>query len=194
MTTSTHPNTVFPTHTLDSAPTGSRPALERLRAAIGVIPNLAATMSESPALIETFVSTRSLVREKGTFTTLEGELIALVNAVENGCAYCAAIHSTFALTAGAEASMVEQLRNGGTPEDPKLAALVRCTRQLVRSRGWLTPEDLHEFLAAGHEKAQVLELIARLALSILANYAAHLTHPEPDAAIRPHFRQATPHS
>lgn len=42
------PMTVFNIYSLDSAPEKSKPALIRLEGAVGMIPNLAASMAESP--------------------------------------------------------------------------------------------------------------------------------------------------
>jgi hypothetical protein len=41
----------FPIHTIDSAPSGSRPLLEKLAAEVGFVPNLAASMAESPTTL-----------------------------------------------------------------------------------------------------------------------------------------------
>src|SRR5262245_23715027 len=86
----------FPVHTEASAPLASKPALERLRAAVGMVPHLAAAMAESTVLIEAFVGLRETFR-RGTFSPVEREALSLANAVENGCRYCTAIHATFAL-------------------------------------------------------------------------------------------------
>jgi uncharacterized peroxidase-related enzyme len=179
------PSVVF---SIDSAPAASRPALQRLQAAVGMVPNLAAAMAESPALIDAFVTLRELLRAMGTFTPAEGEAISLANAAVNGCDYCAAIHATFGLAAGLDAATVERLREGEAPADRKIAALAACARSLALGRGHVGEAERAAFLAVGYTEAQRLELVARLALSVMANYASHLAHPEPDEAIRPQFR------
>ena len=80
--------TQFTIHTLETAPAASKPALEKLKAAVGMIPNLAGAMSESPQLIEAFATLRGLLQASGSFSPAEREIISLVNAVENGCRYC----------------------------------------------------------------------------------------------------------
>jgi AhpD family alkylhydroperoxidase len=178
----------FPIHDIGSAPVGSRPALERLKASVGMIPNLGGAMAESPVLIESFETTRTIIRSIGTFTAQESEAISLANAVENGCHYCTAIHATFALGAGLDAAEVEAIRRGDSPASPRLAALVRFARELLRTRGQVDAEELNAFVDAGLTPAQALELVARLANSVMANYASHLTHPAPDDAIKPNYR------
>ena len=44
-------DTLYAVHTLESAPTMAGDALRALQATVGLIPNLAATMAESPALL-----------------------------------------------------------------------------------------------------------------------------------------------
>jgi uncharacterized peroxidase-related enzyme len=177
----------FVIHTLESAPPASRPVLEALKSAVGMIPNLAAAMAESPQLIESFATLRRIY-QAGSFSPVERELISLVNAVENGCRYCTAIHSTFALHAGVSQDMVDQVRAGKSPEDPRLKALVDYVRLMLRERGHIGEADLQAFIRAGFTKAQSLEIIAALALSVMANYSGHLTHVPPDDAIKPQYR------
>jgi hypothetical protein len=45
--------TTYQIHTIDSAPDSSKQSLEMLHKAFGIVPNLAATMANSPALVNT---------------------------------------------------------------------------------------------------------------------------------------------
>jgi hypothetical protein len=47
--------THFPVHTMDSAPEGSKPALQQLQSAFGMIPNMAGAIATSPVLINSLV-------------------------------------------------------------------------------------------------------------------------------------------
>lgn len=178
----------FLIHTLDTAPEASKPALQKLLADVGMIPNLAAAMAESPTLIHAFVNLRHQFENGSSFSATEREVLSLVNAIENGCRYCAAIHATFGLQAGLQATAIDRLRSGAAPKDEKMAALATFARRVLRSRGDAAGEDLEEFQSAGFTKAHALEVIARLALSVMANYAGHLTQVPPDEAIRPMYR------
>lgn len=181
----------FTAHTPDSAPTASRPALDRIQASVGMIPNLAAAMAESPALVDAFATLRESLAQDGTLSPAESEAVSLVNAVENGCAYCTAIHSTMGSAAGLDDAAIEQIRAGQTPADPKLGPLVAFARTLVKERGHLQGSDFAAFLDAGYTPAQALELVARLALSVMANYSGHILKPRPDEGIKVWYRSAT---
>src|SRR5688572_18903265 len=58
--TSERSMTKYTKQTIESAPEGAGQALARLKQSAGVVPNLAATMAESPALIDAFVTLREV--------------------------------------------------------------------------------------------------------------------------------------
>ena len=175
--------TTFAVHTIESAPEGSKDALTRLRTDVGMIPNLAASMAESPELLKGFLAVRQILYS-GTLTPAEVQVLSLTNAFENGCRYCMALHSTFALKVGVSSASVEALRNGQPPHEPKLAGLSTFSRRLVRSRGQVSAQDLHAFVDAGYSRAQALEVVLAVAVSVLPNFAHHLTECPLDDAFR----------
>ncbi|HET7583660.1 MAG TPA: carboxymuconolactone decarboxylase family protein [Gemmatimonadaceae bacterium] len=164
----------YDVHTLSTAPVRSRELLEALHTQLGAIPNLAAAMAESPQLLEGFLRIRDVLYN-GTFTPAEVQVLALTNAFENGCTYCMALHSTLALKDGVPAQVVTSLRSGRTPGEPRLGALSALSRSLVRERGHARTEELDAFLAAGYTRAQALEVVLGIAVSLLPNFAHHLT-------------------
>jgi uncharacterized peroxidase-related enzyme len=174
---------IYEVHTVDTAPEESKPLLRNLKGAIGMIPNLAAAMAESPELLKGFLTIRQIFYG-GTFTPGEIQVLALSNALENGCRYCVAFHSTMALKEGVDNDTVEALRAGRSPQEPRLQALSNFSRALVRHRGHVTEDDLQQFLAAGYSKAQALEVVLGVAVSVLPNFAHHLTQCAVDEPFR----------
>ena len=166
----------YPIHTIESAPEKSKPALQGLKQALGLIPNLAATMAESPPLINSFVGTFGHFHG-GSFNGAQKQALLLSNAVANGCAWAVAFHSTLAMKEGVRAEDVLAIRERRLPEDQNLAALSALTRALIEKRGRLDAGDLDAFAAAGFGRDQVLEVIAGLAVSVMANYAGNITDP-----------------
>ena len=177
-------------HTLESAPESSRPSLLRLQQAFGLIPNLAATMAESPTLVNGFVGAL-LNFLGGTFTGGQRQVLMLTNAVTNRSAWAVAFHSTAALREGVAPEVVEAIRAGRLPDDRALAALSRLTRALIERRGQLDAGDLAAFTEAGFTAAQVFEVIAGLACSVMANYAGSIATPPLEAPFQPHAWAAT---
>jgi AhpD family alkylhydroperoxidase len=164
----------YQVHTIQTAPEGSKASLQGLQKGIGMIPNLAAAMSESPELLRGFLSIREIFYG-GTFTPGEIQVLALTNAFENGCPYCMSLHSAFASKEGVSNETVQTLRAGDSPKEAKLRALSDFSRRLVRDRGRPREEDLRAFHDAGYTKAQALEVVLGVAVSILPNFAHHLT-------------------
>lgn len=179
----------FTVYTLETAPKASKPALERLKSSVGTIPNLAATMAESPTLIDAFVTARG-VWQSGTFSPLEREVVAATNAVVNGCEYCVAIHSTFAAKEGIDSDDLTRIRGGESPRDPRLKALSTFARKMMTSRGQVSESDIAEFVAAGFNKGQALEVVAGAAVSVLANFGRHITAAPLDDFLKPQVWKA----
>lgn len=176
--------TDFPIHTAGTAPAGSRPILEALASEVGFVPNLAATMAESPTLLEAFTTARSIVR-RGTFSGPERETIALVTSFENSCSYCMAAHCTFAEMEGAPPAALAALRAGELPQsEPRLRAVAAFARAVLRSRGFVSESDLRAFLAAGFSRAQLLEVLAVIGMTSLANWMHNLAGTPVDEAFR----------
>ena len=171
----------FTLHTTESAPAGSRRFLEGLQKEIGFLPNLAATMGESPTLIEGFTSLRSILG-RSAFTPVERETISLAVSVANDCSYCVAAHSTFARLHGASEELIEALRTGQLPGDDRLRALAGYTRDLLRHCGHASDTAKQAMLDAGYTRAQLLEVIAVVAFTTIANYAHNVTRCPIDGA------------
>src|SRR5262245_49446540 len=163
-------------HDLTSAPDGSRQTLRTLKEALGLIPNLAATMAESPVLLAGFGGAFGNFRG-GTFTAAQRQVLLLTNAVANTCPWAVAFHSTLALKEGDDAEDVRAIRERRLPKDTRLAALAGFTRALIDRRGHVEASDLATFTGAGFGPDQVLEVIAGLAVSVMANYAGNITNP-----------------
>jgi AhpD family alkylhydroperoxidase len=175
----------YDVHTIDTAPQGSKPLLQGLQGSIGMIPNLAASMAESPELLKGFAAIREIFYA-GSFSPAQVQVLALTNAFENGCDYCMAFHTALALKEGVSKEALDALRAGRSPQEPAFHALSEFSRALVKRRGQVTDEELQRFLAAGYTKAQALEVVLGVAVSILPNFAHHLTQCPVDDAFSAH--------
>jgi AhpD family alkylhydroperoxidase len=175
----------YEVHTPESAPGDAGHALRALKAAVGVIPNLAATMAESPELLKGFLALRELYA-KTDFSAADIQVLSLVAARENDCAWCMAFHTAMALKEGVDGNAVDRLRAGQPPADARLAALSTFARTMVQKRGHVGRAALETFLAAGFTKRQALDVVLGLGFSQLANYTGHITEPALDDFLKPH--------
>jgi AhpD family alkylhydroperoxidase len=180
---------LFQIHTKESATQSGAEALTRLHAAVGVIPNLAATMAESPELLNGFLDLRERYAKTG-FTAAEIQVLSLVAAVENKCSWCVSFHTAMALKDGVSKESVERLRAGKEAIEPKTAALSGFARAMVQKRGNVGVDGMKVFLDAGYTKKQALDVVLGMGFSLLANYAAHLTDPALDTFLEAHAWKA----
>ena len=123
-----------------------------------------------------FVKALGNFRE-GTLTNAQRQVLLLTNAVGNKCRWAVAFHSTAALKEGVDPDDVRAIRERRAPKEPKYAALSALARALIEERGHVDGEELEAFARAGFEPDQVLEVIAGLAVSVMANYAGNITRP-----------------
>jgi len=174
----------FEIHTITSAPAGSAKSLRALEQGLGFVPNLAATMAESPVLVNGFVELRATLAA-GELTGVEREIVALAVSLENDCDYCMAAHSSFALMQKADHDAVAGARRGDEPEDTKLGALYRFARTLMASRGHVSRADSQALLDAGYTRAALFEVVAQAGHTILANLAHGIGKAPLDNAFAP---------
>jgi alkylhydroperoxidase family enzyme len=176
--------TSYTIHTTDSAPGESASLLRALGATVGVIPNLAAGMADSPQLLEAFLHLRQRYPDTG-FSPVEIQALSLVAAVENNSAWPVAFHTAMALKEGMTREAVDRLRHGQEPDEPRLAALTGFARRMVRTRGAVGADAIDAFLHAGFTRQQSLHVVFGMAFSLLANYASHLIDPPLDPFLQP---------
>jgi AhpD family alkylhydroperoxidase len=179
----------FPVYTIDTAPEASKPALQDLHAAFGMIPNIAGAMATSPVLINSLVGLFGRVHG-GSFTEAQIQTLLLTNAVTNACAWAVAFHTALALKQGLTPSDVDAIRAGRSPNDSRLGALSTLARTLVEKRGRIADQDREALLAAGFGKEHLLEVIAVVAASTITNYTGNVTNPPLEAPFQPHVWSA----
>lgn len=164
----------FDLKTIDGAPEGSRPHLERAKKKFGFVPNLYRVFANNPVALESYVGVGDALAEHGTLSDTEQQLVMLTVSRQNECHYCVAAHSTIGEEKGLSEASIEAIRKNRSLDDPKLEALRRFTKAVVKERGWLSDDAVSEFLDAGYKKNQILEVYAIVAMKTLSNYTNHL--------------------
>lgn len=180
--------TNYPVHTIASAPAKSKPALEQLQKAFGVLPNLPAVIANSPKLINSLVGMFQQVHSPG-LTEAENQIVLLTDAVANSSKYAVAFHTALALQQGVSPEETGAIRERRVPRDNRFAALSTLARTLVEKRGHLSEQDLDAFIAAGFTKEQVFEVLAIVAASTITNYAGTIANPPLEDSFRQHAWQ-----
>jgi alkylhydroperoxidase family enzyme len=177
--------THFPVHTMESAPDGSKPALQTLQSAFGMLPNIAGALATSPILINSLVGLFGNVHG-GSFTEPQIQTVLLTDAVTNASTWAVAFHTALALKEGIDPADVQAIRDGRLPKDSKLAALSALARTMIEKRGRLDDQDVDQFIAAGFGKDHALEVVAIVAASTITNYTGSITKTPLEAAFEAH--------
>jgi len=173
-------------HTTDTAPEASRPLLDGLAADIGLVPNLAATIAESPTLLATFDGMRRAVGA-GALAPVLREVAGLATGVAVDNHYGVAFHSTMLDGLGVAAAEVDRMRSGEPPLDDGASAAVYVLAQaIVTDRGKVDDALVDRATAAGLSAADVLEVVAECAFASLVGLVDNLAgHVELDGFLRP---------
>jgi len=178
----------YPIHTTASAPENSKPAVEQLLKAFGVVPNIAGVIANSPKLINSLVGVFQQVHSS-SLTEPEIQIVLLTDAVVNSCAYAVAFHTRLALQQGVSQEELDAVREHRRPKDRRLAALCSLATTLIEKRRHAGEQELDSFITAGFTKEQVFEVIAIVAASTITNYAGTIANPPLDDSFRHNNRR-----
>jgi len=166
----------YQVHAIASAPEKSRPALEQLQQAFGFLPNIAASIANSPKLVTALVGVFQQVHSS-SLTEQEIQIVLLTDAVANSSTYAVAFHTALAHRQGVNPEETYTIRERRTPANKRFAALSTLAKALINKRGHLSEQELDAFLAAGFTKEQIMEVIAVVAASTITNYAGTIANP-----------------
>jgi uncharacterized peroxidase-related enzyme len=155
--------------TVETAPAASQPQLTAVKKQLGVVPNLFRTVAHSPAALEGYLSLNGALA-KGSLDAATRERIALAVAEFNGCGYCLEAHTYIGKNlAKLSDSEIESNRRGRS-SDAKADAAVVFAAKVISARGHVSEADLLAVRAAGLTEADIIEIIAHVALNTLTNY------------------------
>lgn len=174
----------FELHTVDTAPEGSKPWLEKAQAGFGFVPNLIAKLGTSPVAVEAYLTLHGIFG-KSTLTPAEQQVVTLAINFENECHYCMAAHTGAARRAKLDEAAIGALRAGEPIPDPKLQALREFAVKVVRDRGWVDAADQQALLDAGYTRENILEVVVGAAFKTISNYSNHIVETPLDDAFAP---------
>ncbi|MBI1338809.1 carboxymuconolactone decarboxylase family protein [bacterium] len=165
---------------IDPAAAAGRPKelLDGVKAKLGRVPNLTRVLANEPAALEGYLGL-SAALGAGRFDIRTREAIALAVAGANACDYCASAHTAISQSLKVDATEISE-RLAGRSADPKLAAALAFTRELVAERGRVSDASLAAVKAAGHDEAAIVEIVANVALNLFTNYVNHVAETDID--------------
>lgn len=164
--------------TRDSAPEGSQPLLDAVNAQLGVVPNLFRLIGLSPATLEGFLGLHGALGR--TLDVKTRNRIALATAQVNACDYCLSAHTYLGsnLAKLDEAEMAANRR--GHSNDAKADAALVFAQRVAEARGHVSDADLAAAKLAGYSDAQIVEIVANVALNVLTNFVNNVAETDID--------------
>ncbi len=112
----------FTRYAPEDAPDAAKPTLNAVKASFGFIPNLQATMAESPKLLAGYTALWDLFSQT-TLTRHEQQIVYMNSNFENECHYCMARHTALAKMQKMDPAVISALRNSTELPDARLEAL-----------------------------------------------------------------------
>ncbi|MEO3786897.1 peroxidase-related enzyme [Actinocorallia sp. B10E7] len=152
--------------------TATGAAAEQLAAAqrtMGVTPNMAKAMANSPAALKGFLGLFGALKQ-GVLSAALQERIALAVAEANGCSYCLSAHTMVSRNVvELPEEEIEAARRGHSAE-PKADAALSLALAITHNRGPVEKEAFDAARKAGLSDEEIVEVIANVARNIFTNY------------------------
>ena len=164
--------------TPEQVPAESKATLDAFTRNIGFTPNMMASFAQSPIAFNAWAALLGSLSKALDVKTRDS--IGLAVSEVNGCNYCLTVHSfTAAHMAKLPADDIILARQGRAT-DPKRDAAVRFARKVIETRGQVSDADLQAVRDAGYTEANVIEIVALVAMYSLTNFFNNVFDPERD--------------
>jgi len=157
--------------------------LASVKKKMGKVPNLIATMANSPAVATAYLGF-SQALSGGALPARLREQIALVVGETNHCDYCLAAHTTLGKGAGLSEQETCDARQA-LSQDEREGVALDFARKLVQDRGVVQDGDIERLREAGYTDGEISEIVAHVALNTFTNYFNHVAQTEIDFPTAP---------
>ena len=155
-----------------------KPSLKSSRLKLDEAPRFLQVLANSPASLRAYLrADAALVR--GQLTPRQRQQVALAVAEINGSSHSLSARYDTRKSLGLTHQEVQLARNAAAA-DPKADTMLRFTRAVVLQRGDISDEDFQELGKAGFTDAQIIEIVANIALNIFSDYFNSVAKTEVD--------------
>jgi uncharacterized peroxidase-related enzyme len=162
----------------DQVPVESKPTLDAFTKNIGFTPNMMAAFAQSPIAFNAWASLLGSLSKALDVKTRDS--IGLAVSEVNGCNYCLTVHSFTAEHMAKMSAADIILARKGHASDPKRDAAVQFARKVVETSGRVSDADLKAIRGAGYTDANIIEIVALVAMYSLTNFFNNVFDPEKD--------------
>ncbi|OVZ58844.1 alkylhydroperoxidase [Pigmentiphaga sp. NML080357] len=164
--------------TPEQAPAESKQTLDAFTKNLGFTPNMMAAFAQSPIAFNAWAALLGALSKALDVKTRDS--IGLAVSEVNGCDYCLAVHSYTAENMARLPADEVLLARKGRANDPKRNAAIQFARRVIETRGKVSDADLDAVRDAGYTDANVMEIVALVALYSLTNFFNNVFDPEKD--------------
>jgi uncharacterized peroxidase-related enzyme len=160
------------------APLDSQPILDAVNNQLGVVPNLYRVVSHSPAALTGMTRLEAALSKALDLKTRTR--IAVAIAQVNGCDYCLSAHTYLGLNLAKISPDEIALNRKAVSSNLKADAAVRFAAKVAQTRGKVTGADIAAVKMAGFGEAEIIEIIAVVALNVMTNLINNVTETDID--------------
>jgi uncharacterized peroxidase-related enzyme len=150
---------------MDQATGKAKELLDELAGRGGEPGPMLRAMANAPALLRGYLDlTRAMKR-----THLDRRIVERINLAVHewlGCEYCLVAHTRAARQLGLADTDIELARQG-TATDPKVAAMVAFSQQVIAAPGEVTDAQIDELRAHSYTDEQIAEVVGLVSLQLL---------------------------
>lgn len=157
----------LPIQTIESATGSNKDIFTALQKGLGMVPNMARVMANSPAVLQSWVQFNSTLGTAKLSAQIR-EQIALLTAESNSCTYCLSAHTALGKMVGLDQAQIEGARHS-TSTDPRTHAALLFAKAVIDAHGGISESDIKAVRSAGFSNAEIAELVAAVALNFFTN-------------------------
>ncbi len=171
----------FPVPTRDQVSPDNQTIFDNLKSALGMVPNLYATIGYSKNGLARFLAYQNA---KTSLSNKEKEAVNLIVSQVNGCVYCQSAHLVLGRMNGFSDTELHQIRTA-KHDNPKLDALVKLAADITKNRGNANAATVDAFFANGYTNENLVDLILQVSDKTAMNYLHNLTQVPVDFPLAP---------
>jgi AhpD family alkylhydroperoxidase len=174
---------VFPEHTIESAPPAARRSMTATAGHLGYLPAATARWAASPQLLDAF-GRLTATFDATSLDPLARETVVLTVAARNQCHVCVAMHTARLVTMGAGDALSTALRAGSPLPEPGLEAVRAFTLRVLDTAGDVGDAALRDLLGHGYTARNALEIVIGIGTYTMSTLANRLTGAPVDEPLR----------
>jgi uncharacterized peroxidase-related enzyme len=179
-----HPISRFPVPDIAALPEDLRARIVEVQAKAGFVPNVFLAFSHRPEEARAFFAWHDalLLKETGTLTKAEREMIVVATSAANDCLYCVVAHGALLRVYSKQPLVADQVATNYFKADitPRQRAMLDFALKVCKDSGALVEADFDALRAHGFGEEDIWDIGAITALFGLSNRMANLLSLRPN--------------